>query len=53
VALTLARHERLLTLEVGVQEAIPESYAVVSRKKLRRAEQKRLETWLGQQLKFE
>jgi predicted metalloprotease with PDZ domain len=53
VAVTLTRHERLLTLEVGVQEAIPESYAVVSRKKLRRAEQERLETWLGQQLQFE
>jgi predicted metalloprotease with PDZ domain len=53
VELTLTRHERLLTLGVGVQEAIPESYTVVSRKKLRRAEQDRLETWLGRQLQFE
>ena len=53
VELTLARHQRLLTLPVEIQAAIPDSYAVVSDSRLRRAEQARLERWLGRALQFE
>ncbi len=53
VELTLARHQRLLTLPVGVQAAIPDSYAVISDSRLRRAEQARLEAWLGRALQFD
>jgi predicted metalloprotease with PDZ domain len=51
--LTLARHQRLLQLTLEVQAAIPDRYAVVTRGKLGRAEQKRLETWLGRPLQFQ
>ena len=52
VVLTLARHQRLLELPVEVEAAIPDRYAVVIRDKPRRAEQRRLEAWLGRPLKF-
>jgi predicted metalloprotease with PDZ domain len=52
VELTLVRHERLLTLPVDVQSAIPERYAIGTREKMRRSEQQRLEAWLGRELVF-
>jgi predicted metalloprotease with PDZ domain len=52
VELTLARHDRLLTLPVEVQPAIPNTYAIVIEEKLRRSEQRRLEAWLGRDLRF-
>lgn len=51
--LTLVRHERLLTLTVDVQSAIPERYAIGTRGKLRRSEQQRLAAWLGRELVFQ
>jgi len=53
VELTLARQQRLLELTVEVQAAIPDRYAVVIDGKPRRAEQRRLEAWLGRPLKFQ
>jgi predicted metalloprotease with PDZ domain len=53
VELTLVRHERLLMLPVDVQVAIPERYAIGTREKMRRAEQQRLEAWLGRELRFQ
>jgi predicted metalloprotease with PDZ domain len=53
VELTLARHQRLLTLPVGVQAAIPDSYTVISDGRLRRGELARLERWLGRALQFD
>jgi predicted metalloprotease with PDZ domain len=53
VELTLARHQRLLTLPVEVQAAIPDQYTVVSDGRLRRAERARLEHWLARALQFE
>jgi len=53
VELTLVRHERLLTLPVDVQAAISERYAIGTREKMRRAEQRRLEAWLGRELRFQ
>jgi predicted metalloprotease with PDZ domain len=53
VELTLARHQRLLELTLEVEPAVPDRYAVVTGEKLRRAEQRRLETWLGRPLQFQ
>jgi len=53
VGLTLVRHQRLLTLDVEVQAAIPDAYSIISGKKLGRAERSRLEAWLGRELRFD
>ena len=50
--LTLARQQRLLKLTVEVQAAIPDRYAVVIGDKPKRAEQRRLQAWLGRPLQF-
>jgi len=52
VELTLARHGRLLTLPVRLQEAIPERYEIVAAESLGRAERERLTAWLGRELRF-
>jgi len=52
VILTLARQQRLLEMTVEVQAAIPDRYAVVIDDKPKRAEQRRLEAWLGRPLQF-
>jgi predicted metalloprotease with PDZ domain len=52
VALMVARHERLLNLQAEVQTAVPDNYAIVTSKNLRRSEQQQLEAWLGRDLQF-
>ena len=52
VALTIVRHERLMTLQAEVQTAVPDNYAIVTGEKLRRSKQRRLEAWLGRDLQF-
>ncbi len=52
VELTLVRHERLVTLAVKVGTAIPASYTITSKPGINGREKKRLETWLGRDLKF-
>jgi hypothetical protein len=52
VELTLARHERLLTLPVEVREEIEERYLIVTKPRLSKAEKVRLSTWLGRELRF-
>jgi predicted metalloprotease with PDZ domain len=52
VKLTLARHERLFTLSVDVQQAIADTYAIVASTDLKRSEKRRLEAWLGRDLRF-
>jgi predicted metalloprotease with PDZ domain len=52
VTLTVARHERLLNLQAEVQTAVPDNYAIVASKNLRRSEQQQLEAWLGRDLQF-
>jgi predicted metalloprotease with PDZ domain len=52
VELTLARHGQLLTLLVRVGEEIPANYTIVTKSDMDRREKKRLETWLGSDLKF-
>ena len=52
VELTLARHGRLLTLPVRLQEAIPDRYQIVAAESLGRAERERLSAWLGRELRF-
>jgi hypothetical protein len=42
-----------LDLTVEVQAAIPDRYAVVIGDKPKRAEQRRLEAWLGRPLQFQ
>ena len=53
VELTLARQQQLMELTLEVQAAIPDRYAVVIRDKPKRAEQRRLEAWLGRPLVFQ
>lgn len=53
VELTLVRHERLLKLAAEAQPALADRYAIVTQEKLRRAEQRNLERWLGRELRFE
>lgn len=52
VELTLARHGQLLTLLLRAGEEIPASYTIVTKSDIDRREKKRLETWLGSDLKF-
>ncbi len=52
VELTLVRHERLITVQAKLQQAIPDRYAIVVEDRMRRAEQDRLQAWLGRDLRF-
>jgi len=52
VDLTLVRHGQLLTLPVTVGAEIPAGYAIVTKAGMNRQERKRLESWLGTDLKF-
>ena len=52
VELTLVRHERLMTVQARLQQAIPDRYAIVVEDRIRRAEQDRLQAWLGRDLRF-
>jgi predicted metalloprotease with PDZ domain len=52
VELTLARHERLFTLPVEVQQAILDTYAIATKPNMSRREKKRLQAWLGRDLRF-
>jgi predicted metalloprotease with PDZ domain len=52
IEMTLVRHERLLTLPVTVGTSIPASYAITSKPGINGREKKRLEAWLGRDLKF-
>ena len=52
VELTLARHDRLLTLPVQMQEAISDRYLILTRERISRAEKERLSAWLGRELRF-
>jgi predicted metalloprotease with PDZ domain len=52
VELTLARHERLLTLPVEAREEIEERYLIVTKPRISQAEKERLSTWLGRELRF-
>jgi len=53
VELTLVRHERLLQLVAEAQRAMADRYVIAAQDKLRRAEQRNLERWLGRELHFE
>lgn len=53
VELLLARHGQLLNLPVRVGEEIPANYSIVTKDDLDRREKKRLENWLGIDLKFQ
>jgi predicted metalloprotease with PDZ domain len=52
VDLTLARHERLLSLPVEVRAEIEERYLIVTKPRVSEAEKGRLSTWLGRELRF-
>lgn len=52
IELTLVRHERLITLPVTVGSEIPASYTITSKPDINSREKKRLEAWLGSDLKF-
>lgn len=52
VELTLARQGRLLTVPLTVGTEIPDRYVIVTRKNIKNREKRRLEAWLGADLKF-
>jgi predicted metalloprotease with PDZ domain len=52
VELTLVRHGQLFTLPVRVGREIPANYVVVTKPDISKREKKRLEAWLGSDLKF-
>jgi len=52
VELTLVRHDRLITLPVTAGTAIPASYSISAKPNINGREKKRLEAWLGRDLKF-
>ena len=52
VELTLVRHGRLINLPMQVGTAIPEKYTITARAGLNSREKKRMESWLGRDLKF-
>ncbi|MCJ7814577.1 MAG: hypothetical protein MUP31_00860 [Xanthomonadales bacterium] len=52
VELTLVRHGQLFTLPVRVGREIPANYVVVTKPDIGKREKKRLEAWLGSDLKF-
>lgn len=53
VTLTLVRHQRLLTLDVAVQHAIPTKYLITTKPRVSRREERHLERWLGRPLQIE
>jgi predicted metalloprotease with PDZ domain len=52
IELTVVRHGKLLTLPVRLGVEIPAVYTVVVNPDISRREKNRLETWLGQDLRF-
>ena len=52
VELTLVRQEKLLTLRVRVQSAIPEKYVIKLKSDIGFRQKARLKAWLGRDLKF-
>ena len=52
IELTLVRHDRLITLPVTVGIPIPASYSIISKPGINGREKRRLEAWLGRDLKF-
>jgi predicted metalloprotease with PDZ domain len=52
VELTLVRHGQLFTLPVRVGTELPGNYLVVTKGNINNREKKRLEAWLGSDLKF-
>jgi predicted metalloprotease with PDZ domain len=52
VMLTLVRQGQLLNLNVDVQVAIPETYAIRLNSDIGRREKTRLKDWLGRELRF-
>ena len=52
VELTVVRHGRLLTVPLTVGDEIPGHYSIVTRQGINNREKKRLEAWLGRELKF-
>jgi len=52
VVLTLVRHGKLFTLPVVAGVEIPANYVIGTKSTISRREKKRLETWLGKDLKF-
>jgi predicted metalloprotease with PDZ domain len=52
IELTIARHERLMRLPLTVQAQIPDSYVILSEADIGRREKRRLQAWLGRDLRF-
>jgi predicted metalloprotease with PDZ domain len=52
IELTLVRHEQLINLRLLTGREIPASYSIVAKPTINKREKKRLEAWLGRELKF-
>jgi predicted metalloprotease with PDZ domain len=52
IELTLVRHGRLINLRLLTGTEIPASYSIVPKPKISNREKKRMEAWLGRDLKF-
>ena len=52
VELTLVRHGRLINLSLTTGTEVPDSYAIVPKPGISNREKKRMEAWLGRELKF-
>ena len=52
VKLTLVRHGRLINLSLTTGTEVPVSYAIVPKPGISNREKKRMEAWLGRELKF-
>ncbi len=50
VTLTVSRHQRLRTVDVTVQHAVPQNYLITVKPRVRASEERRLEAWLGREL---
>jgi predicted metalloprotease with PDZ domain len=50
--LTLVRHQRVFTLPVTVEAAIPVEYVIAPQANINNRQVRRLETWLGKKLQF-
>ena len=52
IELTLVRHGRLVNLKLQTGTEVPVSYSIVSKPGISNREKKRMEAWLGRDLKF-
>ena len=52
IELTLVRHGRLVNLKLQTGTEVPASYSIVSKPGINNREKKRMEAWLGRDLKF-